>query len=150
MGEGGCECENALNVELLTRLPLPAVELADCGPLLLLLLPAAAAALAALFARHPPLPHLPHHAVAVAPRVAVLEVVRLDAMRGEEEVLQLRAVVRAVRLRDGEARLARQLEGLELVLQQTRAVSSGVHQYTAQQRPRSACKPAIASFFSSE
>ena len=89
----------------------------------------AAAAAAALFARHPPLPHLPHHAVAVAPRVAVLEVVRLDAMRGEEEVLQLRAIVRAVRLCDGEARLPRQLEGLELVLQQTRAVSSGALVY---------------------
>ena len=50
-------------------------------------------------------------------------------MRGEEEVLQLRAIVRAVRLRNGEARLPRQLEGLELVLQQTRAVSSGALVY---------------------
>ena len=107
--------ENALNVELLGRLPKIAVELAELRRLALLAAAAAATLRLSVIVLAPP-PHLAHHAVAVAAGVAVVEVVRRDAVLGEEDVLELRAVRRPVGLRRCEARLTRRLERLKLIL----------------------------------
>ena len=107
--------EDALDREGLVRRPEVAVELAHPRRCLALF-SAGGAALGLAVAALAPLAHLAHHAVAVAARVAVGEVVGGRAVRVEEQLLQYGAVGGAAGLRDRESGPPRRLERLELVL----------------------------------